>query len=125
MKTAHRREVVGEGVRMSCFQLLDEELHVGGDEFLFGVGLLAVDGGGVGCAAHGVFSFAVAFAFHAMRGMYLHAERLLAKAGVASARRGGSPTLAAQRKGRRAAQAERGSLGRLLARAGGCAPERT
>jgi hypothetical protein len=26
-------------------------------------------------------SFAVAFAFHAMRGMYLHAERLLAKAG--------------------------------------------
>jgi len=28
-----------------------------------------------------------------MRGMYLHAERLLAKAGVASARRGGSPTL--------------------------------
>ena len=120
MKTAHRREVVGEGVRMSCFQLLDEELHVGGDEFLFGVGLLAVDGGGVGCAAHGVFSFA--FAFHAMRGMYLHAERLLAKAGVASARRGGSPTLAEQRKGRRAAQAERGSLGRLLARAGGGAP---
>jgi hypothetical protein len=27
------------------------------------------------------FSFAVAFAFHAMRGMYLHAERHLAKAG--------------------------------------------
>jgi hypothetical protein len=122
MKTAHRREVVGEGVRMSCFQLLDEELHVGGDEFLFGVGLLAVDGGGVGCAAHGVFSFAVAFAFHAMRGMYLHAERLLAKAGVASARRGGSPTLGAQRKGRRAAQAERGSLGRLLAGARGSTP---
>ena len=61
-------------------------LDVGGDEFLFGVGLLAVDGGdgaGGGCAAHGVFSFAVAFAFHAVRGMYLHAERLLAKAGVA------------------------------------------
>jgi hypothetical protein len=34
---------------------------------------------------------AVAFAFHAMRGMYLHAERLLAKAGRQSARGGGSP----------------------------------
>jgi len=29
----------------------------------------------------GVSSLAVAVAFHAMRGMYLHAERLLAKAG--------------------------------------------
>jgi len=37
-------------------------------------------------------SFAVAFAFHAMRGMYLHAERLLAKAGRQSARGGVSPT---------------------------------
>src|SRR5271157_3553274 len=67
-------------------------------------------------------SFAVAFALHAVLGMYLHAERLLAKAGVASARRGGSPTLGAKRKGRRAAQAKRGSLGRLLARARGGAP---
>jgi hypothetical protein len=31
---------------------------------------------------HGVRSFVVADAFHAVRGMYLHAERLLAKAGV-------------------------------------------
>jgi hypothetical protein len=31
--------------------------------------------------------------------MYLHAERLLAKAGVASARRGGSPILERERKG--------------------------
>ena len=47
---------------------------------------------------HGVCSFAVAVAvaFHAVRGMYLHAERHLAKAGgVASARRGGSPTRSA------------------------------
>jgi len=36
-------------------------------------------------------SFVVAFAFHAMRGMYLHAERLLAKAGRQSARGGVSP----------------------------------
>ena len=54
-----------------------------------------------GCcnAAHVVFSFAVAFAFHAVRGMYLHAERLLAKAGVASARRKGSLTLGAGGQG--------------------------
>jgi hypothetical protein len=34
-------------------------------------------------------SFALAFAFHAVRGMYLHAERLLAKAGRQSARGAG------------------------------------
>jgi len=39
---------------------------------------------------------AVAIAFHAMRGMYLHAERLLAKAGRQGAGRGGSPTLEAE-----------------------------
>jgi hypothetical protein len=38
----------------------------------------------------------VAVAFHAMRGMYLHAERLLAKAGRQGAGRGGSPTLEAE-----------------------------
>ena len=48
-------------------------------------------------------SFAVAFAFHAVRGMYLHAERLLAKAGRQSARGGVSPTLGAKR---RASEAE-------------------
>ncbi|MDE1155333.1 MAG: hypothetical protein PW735_06325 [Acidobacteriaceae bacterium] len=59
------------------------------------------------------FSFAVAFAFHAVRGMYLHAERLLAKAGRQSARGGVSPILGVEakleRKGRnvaRSAQAE-------------------
>ena len=36
---------------------------------------------GGGCAAHGVSPLRVAFAFHAVRGMYLHAERHLAKAG--------------------------------------------
>ena len=47
VKAAHRGEVVGEGVGVSGLQLLNQELDVGGDEFLFGVGLLAVDGGGV------------------------------------------------------------------------------
>jgi len=137
VKAAHGGEVVGEGVGVSGLQLLNQELDVGGDELLFGVGLLAVDGGdgaGVGFAAHGVFSFVVAFAFHAMRGMYLHAERLLAKAGVA--RRNGEgylPPLERSRrrngKGeaqRRSAQAQRGRLGRPLApRDRGSAPERT
>jgi hypothetical protein len=39
----------------------------------------------------GVSSLAVAVAFHAMRGMYLHAERLLAKAGRQGAREGYRP----------------------------------
>jgi hypothetical protein len=43
-------------------------------------------------AAQVTFAFAVAVAFHAVRGMYLHAERLLAKAGRQSATGGVSPT---------------------------------
>jgi hypothetical protein len=39
----------------------------------------------------GASSLALAVAFHAMRGMYLHAERLLAKAGRQGARGGVSP----------------------------------
>jgi hypothetical protein len=39
----------------------------------------------------GVSSLAFAVAFHAMRGMYLHAERLLAKAGRQGAREGFRP----------------------------------
>jgi hypothetical protein len=57
----------------------------------------------------GVSSLVLAVVFHAMRGMYLHAERLLAKAGVA--RRNGEgyhPPLErepqAERKGRSAAE---------------------
>ena len=57
----------------------------------------------------GASSLALAVAFHAMRGMYLHAERLLAKAGVA--RRNGEGYLPplkrepkAERKGRSAAE---------------------
>jgi hypothetical protein len=57
----------------------------------------------------GASSLALAVAFHAMRGMYLHAERLLAKAGVA--RRNGEGYLPplerepqAERKGRSEAE---------------------
>src|SRR5882762_2248050 len=39
----------------------------------------------------GASSLALAVAFHAMRGMYLHAERLLAKAGRQGAREGYRP----------------------------------
>jgi hypothetical protein len=35
MNAAHRGEVVGEGVRLPGFQLLNQELDVGGDKFLF------------------------------------------------------------------------------------------
>src|SRR5271154_1872116 len=57
----------------------------------------------------GASSLALAVVFHAMRGMYLHAERLLAKAGVA--RRNGEGYLPplerepqAERKGRSGAE---------------------
>src|ERR1700761_1742429 len=49
---------------------------------------------------------AVAVAFHAIRGMYLHAERLLAKAGRQGAGRGGSPTLEAEAKLKRKERSE-------------------
>jgi hypothetical protein len=42
---------------------------------------------------------AVAVVFHAMRGMYLHAERLLAKAGRQGARGGVSPMLGEEAEG--------------------------
>src|SRR6266851_5007142 len=53
-----------------------------------------VDGLTVGVVATlfmGASSLALAVAFHAMRGMYLHAERLLAKAGRQGAREGYRP----------------------------------
>ena len=45
MKAAHGREVVGEGVGVSRFQLLDEELDIGGDEFPWGLGSKSDYGG--------------------------------------------------------------------------------
>ena len=63
----------------------------------------------------------VAVAFHAMRGMYLHAERLLAKAGRQGAREGDLPSVERKQSGsgkdeaqRRSAQAQRGPGGRSL-----------
>ena len=58
-------------IGVSGFQLLNQELDVGGDEFLFGVGLFAVDGGGGG-GGHGGFSLVLAAALSALkRGMYM------------------------------------------------------
>ena len=45
VEAAHGGEVVGEGVGVSGLQLLNQELDVGGDKFLFGGGLLAVECG--------------------------------------------------------------------------------
>jgi hypothetical protein len=61
---------------MSCFQLLNQELDVGCDEFLFIEWLFAVNGadvGGVGVSAHmGISLSAFAFALSASkRGMYM------------------------------------------------------
>jgi hypothetical protein len=63
VKAAHGGEVVSESFGVSGFQLLNQQPDVVGNEFLFGVGLLAIGGSdvvGVGCAAHGVVSFAFA-----------------------------------------------------------------
>jgi hypothetical protein len=117
-----------------------EALHIGGDDLfrslpwlrLFGV--FADGGDGAGGGLHGVSSLALAVVFHAMRGMYLHAERLLAKAGVARRKGRGisHPWRGSRRRNgkgeakRRSAQAQRGRLGRPLApRDRGSAPERT
>ena len=129
MEAAHGGEVVGEGFGVSGLQLLNQELDVGGDEFLFGVGLLAVGGDGGGCAAHGVFSFAVVWLLHVrVETRHVHAERLLAKAGVARRRGGVSPPLERSeggRKGRSAAEvctSEARKIGEPLRRAIGAEP---
>ncbi len=77
----------------------------------------------------GASSLAFAVAFHAMRGMYLHAERLLAKVGGSNCKPRGIPTLAtgAQRKwkGRSAAEvctSEARKIGEWLAGARGYLP---
>ena len=71
MKAAHGGEVVGEGVGVSGLQLLNQKLDVGGDEFLFSIGLLAVDDG-EGCDGHGGFSLVLAAALSVLkRGMYM------------------------------------------------------
>ena len=85
VKAAHGGEVVGEGFGVSGLQLLNQELDVGGDDFLFGVGLLA-DGGDVvcvGCGVHGVISLALLLHVR-VETRHVHAERHLAKAGVAN-----------------------------------------
>ena len=87
MEAAHGVEIGGERIAVSCFELFDEGLHVGGDNLFRGLpwlrlfGVFANGGDGADGGLHGVSSLALAVAFHAMRGMYLHAERLLAKAG--------------------------------------------
>src|SRR5271168_3394730 len=69
----------------------------------------------------GVSSLALAVVFHAMRGMYLHAERLLAKAGRQGATRRG----VAHPKGKRSAVIfRRKIMGRPLAAAPGQRPQR-
>ena len=83
METTHGGEVVGEGFGVSSLQLLNQELYVGGDDFLFGEGLFAVDGGYVLGGVHDVCS--LGWLLHVrVDTRHVHAERHLAKAGVAN-----------------------------------------
>jgi len=72
----------------------------------------------------GASSLALAVAFHAMRGMYLHAERLLAKAGVASVKGSGYLPPVARRRARfyRVIFAQQKLWGNPLTRAIGAEP---
>ncbi len=54
MNTTHGGEVIGEGVGMAGFQLLNEELDVGGDKLLLGSRLSAVVVGVEGGHAFGL-----------------------------------------------------------------------
>ena len=131
VKPAHRVEVGGERFAVSLLQLLDKGLTLAAITS-FAVcrccGCLRFWVNGVTTAVvavvfMGVSSLALAVAFHAMRGMYLHAERLLAKAGVARRKGRGisHPWRGSRRRNgkggaqRRSAQAKRGRLGKPLA----------
>src|SRR6185437_16737909 len=97
----------------------------------FGFWVNGMTGVGVVIAVVFMGASSLAVAFHAMRGMYLHAERLLAKAGRQGAREGYLPLLERKQSWsgkieakRRSAQAQRGRLRETLApRQGGALSE--
>ena len=84
-------EVGGERIAVSCLQLLDEALDVGGDDLfrrlpllrLFGVLGGRVDGGWWWLRVHGCFLLGFWPLHFRVETRHVHAERLLAKAGVA------------------------------------------
>jgi hypothetical protein len=112
MESAHSGEICGESFAVSGFKLLDEELDVGGDNVFRGLRLGGRGkGGDVGfcCAVHGGFALlGSGFWLFRVESRHPYAERLLAKAGVASCKGRGVPTLGEQakpeRKGRSAAE---------------------
>ena len=77
VKAAHCVEVGGECIGVSCLQLLDKALDIGGDNFLCCLRLSLAVVAASGSVVHGVGS--LAFCFSCRPGMYLHTERLLAK----------------------------------------------
>jgi hypothetical protein len=105
VESAHGVQVGRECITTSGFQLLDEVFYIGGDDLfrclpllrLFGVWVDWLSRQVVAIADRfmGAFSLVFAFALTCRRGMYLHAERLLAKAGVA--RRNGEGYLPPER----------------------------
>ena len=91
VKSAHRVEVGGERIGVSGLQLLDKALDVGGDDLFRGLPLLRLfgvfagrgDGAGGGCAVHGCFLLGLWLLHVRVETRHVHAERHLAKAGVA------------------------------------------
>src|SRR5581483_4301039 len=128
----------GEGFGVSLLQLLDEGLHVGRDYFFRGLLLVGVGGGlvdGCGGDVHGCFLLGLLhwpLPLNRAAACTYMPDASWRRRGVASARGGGSLILGTKRSGsgrdgakRRAAQAQRGSLGKPLAGARGGAPLRS
>jgi hypothetical protein len=138
VKPAHRGEVGGKAFAVSLLQLLDQGLHVGRDYFFRGLLLLRLLGSG--WTGDGAVVAAVSWVLppwvlplplplNWQRHVTYMPNASWRRRGVATARGGVSPTLETERSGKgregRAAQAQRGSLGKPLAGARGGAPERT
>ena len=135
VESAHRVQVGGEGIGLPGLQLVDKALDVGGDKFLCRLPLLRLlrgfaDGGNAACGAHGCFLLGFWLLHVRVETRHVHAERHLAKAGVARRKGRGLPTLGEEAERwngtgeaqRRSAQAKRGRLGTPLRRAIGAEP---
>ena len=120
MESAHRVEVGGERIGVSGLQLLDKALDVGGNDVFGSLPLLRLfevfaDGGNGAVGVHGCFLLGFWLLHVRVETRHVHAERHLAKAGVARRKGRGLPTGAKRRRPKAGpAQAKRGRLGKPL-----------